>query len=548
MKARRYLSGQQARYFVVTAALFFAAQSLFAQTDPGPRPVSTTTATSTSPKFTFSFTRTEEPSDAFGADGAGRLLGGSVGGSGNQGGFWAAAINVFAAPATLLGGANNIKGLGPAFNGASCFQCHSFPTVGGTSGPVNFQADPNFVHDHGAHNTANLSGFISPDGPVREVRFKSDGGVHELFSIEGRDDAPGCTLAQPDFASQLAAGNLIFRIPTPTFGVGFVENTPDLTLRQNLANAQHLSTISFAGGDIPGGIAGHFNTNGNDGTISRFGWKAQNKSLLLFSGEAANVELGVTNELFQSEKVIGNNCTSNKLPEDLTVVLAAGDPALQNPTQATAKISSDIENFAVFMRLNGAPGQCAFNSPAGKCFSLTQVEPNGQNDPAAVASIQRGKALFGTMIPASPGTDPNVGIGCVLCHTDVLTTGPSVFPSLDNKPFRPFSDFAVHKMDGSLADGISQGTAGPDEFRTAPLWGIGQRLFFMHDGRARDLLTAILDHSPLNGLDVPNCNIDDPVVGEACHVISFFVQVPTVTPPGTTTPSQQDILNFLRSL
>ncbi|HLJ87802.1 MAG TPA: di-heme oxidoredictase family protein [Candidatus Angelobacter sp.] len=584
MKPLRFLSVvQPARYIfvILAAALLFSTQSLFAQNDPGARPVSTTTATSTSPKFGFTFTRTEEPSDALGADGAGRLLGGKVGGAGNQGGFWVAAINVFAASATVLGGANNIAGLGPAFNGESCFQCHSFPTVGGTSGPTNFQADPNFVHDHGAHNTADLSSFITSNGPVREARFQSDGGVHELFSIEGRDDAPsGCTLAQPDFAGQLKANTLSFRIPTPTFGLGFVENTPDLTLQQNLANAQNLALAAgftnpvgqIASGKPVTGIAGHFNRNGNDGTISRFGWKAQNKSLLLFSGEAANVELGVTNELFQNEKVAGSNCLGNKLPEDLTTVLAAGDAALQNPTQATAKIAADIENFAVFMRLNGAPGQCAFNSPAGQCFSLTQVESNGQNDPAAVASIQRGKALFGTVVPASPGASPNVGIGCVLCHTDVLTTGPSVFPSLDSKPFRPYSDFAVHAMDASLADGITQGgfgqqpdpifvvtpnAAGPGEFRTAPLWGVGQRLFFLHDGRARDLLTAILDHAPSTATSSSSdhttaCTGTLPTsvasVGEGCESIGRFLNLPAVTPAGTTTPSQQDVLNFLRSL
>jgi len=61
--------------------------------------------------------------------------------------------------------------------------------------------------------------------------------------------------------------------------------------------------------------------------------------------------------------------------------------------------------------------------------------------------------------------------------------------------YHPFSDFALHHMGTNLSDGISQGLAGPDEFRTAPLWGIGQRLFFLHDGRSRDLLGAIQQHS-----------------------------------------------------
>jgi CxxC motif-containing protein (DUF1111 family) len=57
-----------------------------------------------------------------------------------------------------------------------------------------------------------------------------------------------------------------------------------------------------------------------------------------------------------------------------------------------------------------------------------------------------------------------------------------------------FSDLALHHMGTRLADGITQGNAGPDQFRTAPLWGLGQRVFFLHDGRTSNLVQAILDH------------------------------------------------------
>ena len=83
---------------------------------------------------------------------------------------------------------------------------------------------------------------------------------------------------------------MIFRIPTPLFGLGLVEATSDQALIDNLhATASARAAL---------GIGGNFNTSGNDGTITRFGWKAQNKSLLIFSGEAYNVEMGVSNELF----------------------------------------------------------------------------------------------------------------------------------------------------------------------------------------------------------------------------------------------------------
>jgi CxxC motif-containing protein (DUF1111 family) len=89
-----------------------------------------------------------------------------------------------------------------------------------------------------------------------------------------------------------------------------------------------------------------------------------------------------------------------------------------------------------------------------------------------------------------------------------------------------FSDFMVHHMGAGLADGVTQGSAGPDEFRTAPLWGLGQRVFFLHDGRTSDLLEAIrAHHSPGS---------------EANAVITRF--------HGLTEPQKQDLLNFLRSL
>jgi len=189
-------------------------------------------------------------------------------------------------------------GLGPAFNLNSCAGCHVQPAIGGGSPAINPQLTVN--HLDGAINNVDTSKFLSNNGPVREVRFiknpdgSLDGGVHDIFTIRGRTDAPGCDLVQPDFNTQIANNNAIFRIPISVFGDGLVEAVSDEALRTNMDNtaAQRAAL----------GIAGRFNTNGNDGTISRFGWKAQNKSLLLFAGEAYNVEQGVTNNLFQSDR------------------------------------------------------------------------------------------------------------------------------------------------------------------------------------------------------------------------------------------------------
>src|SRR6185436_1263440 len=87
--------------------------------------------------------------------------------------------------------------------------------------------------------------------------------------------------------------------------------------------------------------------------------------------------------------------------------------------------------------------------------------------------------------------------GCAFCHTPTLTTGKSKIAALSNKAVNLYSDLLLHDMGVGLSDGVSQGEAGPREFRTAPLWGLGQRLFFLHDGRASDLITAIKAHQSL---------------------------------------------------
>jgi CxxC motif-containing protein (DUF1111 family) len=385
-------------------------------------------------------------------------------------------------------------GLGPTFNGNSCAQCHAQPAIGGTSpglaSPQNSIQNPQvaLATIDGATNT--VPSFITAAGPVREARFiknsngSLDGGVHDLYTITGRSDASGCTLGQPNFDAALSSNNIIFRIPTPLFGLGLVEATPDSVLQANLA-----STASARAALRIGGV---FNTSGNDGTITRFGWKAQNKSLLMFVGEAYNVEQGVSNELFPNERSAVAGCVFNGSPEDATNILNgnSSSPNFGTTLGTASEMSSDIVNFAIFSRLS---------APATPATPTT--------------STQNGASLFNS-------------IGCALCHSTTLTTGQSIFTGMSNITYNPYSDFALHNMGSGLADGIHQGAAIGNQFRTAPLWGLGQRLFFLHDGRTSDLIQAIQSHSSSGS--------------EANMVIHKF---------NTLNSSQvQDLLNFLRSL
>src|SRR5262249_45760604 len=284
-----------------------------------------------------------------------------------------------------------------------------------------------------------------------------DGGVHAIFTITGRTGATGCTLTQPNFAAQLANNNVIFRIPTPAFGGGLIEMIPDAAIAANQSsNSTQKASLGIKGRptfSVSGrAISGQTNNNGNDGTIARFGWKAQNKSLLLFSGEAYNVEMGITNEIFQTERDETANCQFATVPNDA-----------QNMDATTVvDATPDLVKFAIFMRFLAPP-------------TPSTASPGG------ATSISNGKKLFSD-------------IGCALCHTPSFTTATSTVAALSNKPVNLYSDLLVHFMGPGLADGVSQGQAGPGEFRSAPLWGVGQRIFFLHDGRTSDLVQAIQQH------------------------------------------------------
>src|SRR2546427_4603742 len=351
------------------------------------------------------------------------------------------------------------EGLGPRFNLDRCGGCHSQPAVGGTSPATNPQIA--VATAYGARNV--VPSFLTVNGPVREARFKRhadgtpDGGVHALFVISGRvdpsGDASACAIKQPNFDRQLANGNVIFRIPTPVFGAGLIEQIPDAAILANQsAGASVKAALGIFGRPHRVRISGEPNNNGNDGTIARFGWKAQNKSLLLFSGEAYNVEMGITNELFQTERDETGSCQLVTTPNTVT------------NTDATDGIEtlSAIEKFSLFMRLLAPPRPSA-NMPGGS------------------ASIGRGRETF-------------TAVGCALCHTPAFYTAPSTVEALSNKPVHLFSDLLLHNMGPGLADEVTQGAAAGDEFRTAPLWGLGQRIFLLHDGRTTDLLAAIRAH------------------------------------------------------
>ena len=202
--------------------------------------------------------------------------------------------------------------------------------------------------------------------------------------------------------------------------------------------------------------------------------------------------MGISNEVFPDER---------------------GEGGVQDPAVCMSRFPNDHTNFESSQPLAVPSDSIAF---ANFMRFLDQPAPVASYGKVSTASIVSGAAQFAT-------------VGCAVCHVPFLQTGNHSTAALASKTVNLFSDLLVHNM-GQLGDGISQGNAGPNEFRTAPLWGLGQRVYFLHDGRTDDLLEAIQAHA--NGGADNN--------SEAAQVIANFNKL--------ITSQKQDILNFLRSL
>lgn len=308
---------------------------------------------------------------------------------------------------------NPDEGLGPVFNGRSCAECHSVPRIGGSSTITEVRA-----------------GIRHDDGSFEEL---PGGSVFQMFSIPAHETQ----VTIPPEANVIAR-----RKSLPLFGNGLVEAVPDEVLIA-------LEDPEDSNGDGISGRAHRVQDKATDRVrIGRFGWKAQQATLLAFGAEAYRDEMGITNDLFPNEACPGGDCEK----------IAFFNPVLglQDAPELTTGLRG-IDNFENFMKLLGPP-------------------PRG----AITEEVQRGEQLFQQL-------------GCGSCHVPSLRTGPSSIEALNFKRFFPYSDFLLHDI--GTGDGIGQGDARPEEIRTPPLWGVRLRAPFLHDGRASTLQEAVEFHS-----------------------------------------------------
>jgi CxxC motif-containing protein (DUF1111 family) len=304
-------------------------------------------------------------------------------------------------------------GLGPVFNDNACAACHNVGAIGGgnTRLETRFGSLVNGVFDPMVEFGGSL---------IQEQGIGLLGGVNFVGEVV------------PPQATVVA-----HRRTTPLFGLGLVDNVPDMILQQ-VAAMEMAQTPATAGrvNMVLDAASGQMRAG-------RFGWKCQQATLLTFSGDAYLNEMGITTPLFPVENCPRGNCA---------LLLNPGLPAVPNEPD-----NDDIQAFTDFMTFLAPP-------PAGSSMS----------------DARQGANIF-------------TQIGCANCHLPTLQTGRNASAALDRVSFAPFSDFLLHDM-GSLGDGIAQNGAGPTEMRTAPLWGVRLLTTFLHDGRATTLADAILAH------------------------------------------------------
>ena len=300
-------------------------------------------------------------------------------------------------------------GLGPIFNRDSCVACHASPAVGGAS-------------------TINVTRF------GLTVKGKFD----PLASLGGSLLQENAITFEAQEVVPAGANVVVQRNSTPLFGLGLIDAIPDAEIERNV-KAYPNERIKGRVGWVTDVISGRR-------MAGRFGWKAQQATVLGFAADAYSNEMRVTNRYFPTENA----------PNGDLVRLAKTD-FIQDPEDAPATGLADFEKVANFMLFLAPP-------PVSK----------------PTPSVASGRMLF-------------EAAACSLCHTPTMRTGASKVAALRNKEVRLYSDLLLHDM-GSLGDGIVQETATGREFRTPPLWGAAASAPYLHDGRAATIDEAIKAH------------------------------------------------------
>lgn len=353
------------------------------------------------------------------------------------------------------------EGLGPLFNGKSCFECHGQPLVSGGEGrDISSTSIMNYAR--------RVPGSPKSKKPLREVIQSLGKPDVDFFLTQGGPSLQRKTVTT-EFPNKFPFGTQLDfeQIPVeaelqsnrhspPIFGDGLIDSIPDGEIAQQ-AVAESTTDPALAGRQIS---AVDRYTEG--ARVGRFGWKDQHVNMFNFTTGAMNIELGLTTYAAHTENSIaplGDN------PSFLRAVNKAGQP------NDKGKILLALTWYQ----------------------SLLAAPPRGPITP----EVTKGEAIFKKL-------------ECAFCHRPTWKTAAEVYladpeaplpitkpvrvSALEDKTFSPYSDFLVHDMGPDLADGLPQEGAKGGEWRTTPLWGLRFKKFYIHDGRTKDLHEAIAIH------------------------------------------------------
>jgi len=341
------------------------------------------------------------------------------------------------------------------------FGCNICHIKTANAGPVSGGFNPNTAF----FNT--FFGKINSDGTFN---YLTNEGGPQLQKLSVNKFIPGCPL--PGEIIPVDATVISRRMPPSLFGDGLIDAIDDSTI------------LAFAGPKAYGinGVANMVTDYNGKTRVGHFGYKAQEASLMKIVGDAFGHDLGITNPVQPIED----------LPQGKSIPLACVKRSVPNDPQGAETVQ--IYDF------------------------LTYLAPV-----TAGAGNANGQAQF-------------TNVGCALCHNPSYPTDPAVMiPSdlsghfngpitaLSNQTVNLYSDLLIHDMGSGLDDKTPMGQASGSQWRTTPLWGLSQRTAYLHDGRAKDLNTAIQDHG-----------------GEAAQVIQNFNAL--------SPQDQADLIAFISSL
>ncbi|MEP7259501.1 MAG: di-heme oxidoredictase family protein [Flavitalea sp.] len=344
-------------------------------------------------------------------------------------------------------------GLGPIFNNVSCSSCHiadgrgKVPGSGETAASILFRVSINGQGMHGEPNPVPGFGDQLQNRGLLGIAKEADVSVSFQENTFYFTDGTAYTLRKPTYTvvnSYIpfpSDAMLSPRVAPPVFGMGLLEAISDASI---LANADEND-------DNKDSISGRPNYVWNfvteSTTLGRFGWKANQPSLLQQVAAAYNGDMGITSFVFPKENSFGQS-QDDQLNDDYEVA------------------DSLLYSVHFYIQTLAVPGRRRANE----------------------ATVMQGKQLF-------------MSAGCNKCHAPDMRTSVNVsFPELSNQLLHPYSDLLLHDMGDDLADNRPDFEASGKEWRTPPLWGIGltQKVNghnnFLHDGRARSLLEAVLWH------------------------------------------------------